>query len=73
MAAVAVGELLVVVLAEEARQRVPHARQRAILGEVLRPASAAARFAGGLLEDVVIDVVTPQETRQSGQTVHGNL
>jgi hypothetical protein len=64
VAAVAIGELLVVVLAEEARQRMPHARERSILGQIIRATAAVAAFAVRLLEGVVVDVMAPKETRQ---------
>ena len=57
--AVAIGKLLVVMLAEEARERVPHSCNRTILGEVVAPATAPP-FAGvRLFERVVVDVVSP--------------
>jgi hypothetical protein len=64
--AVAIGELLVVVLAEKTRQRVANAGGRAIFGEVFGSASAAPRVTVCLLEDVVVDVMAPEETRQFG-------
>jgi hypothetical protein len=64
VAAVAIGKLLVVVLAEEARQRVTHTRDRSILRQVFGSAAAPSRRHLGLLENVVVDVVAPQETRQ---------
>ena len=64
--AVAIGELFVIVLAEEARQRVTNVRDGFILTEVLGPASTPARRAGHLLEDVVIDVMSEDEARESG-------
>jgi len=64
--AVAIGELLVIVLAEEARQRVTHARDRSVFGQVFGSAAASPRRSFGLLEDVVVDVMAPQETRQFG-------
>jgi hypothetical protein len=70
VAAVAIRELLVIVLAEKARQRVPHARDRAILRQIRSATPAVAAFAGGLLEHVVIDVMAPQETRQFCQSFH---
>ena len=66
MASIAIGQLLVVVLAEEARQRVPHARQRTIFRKILGSAAAPPLHPVGLLEDVVIDVMSPNEARQSG-------
>jgi len=64
--AVAIGELLVIVLAEEARERVTHARDRSVFGQVFGSAAASPRRPFGLLEDVVVDVMAPQETRQFG-------
>ena len=64
--AVAIGELLVIVLAEKARQRVPNVRDRSILAEVFGSASAAPAVSPRLLEDVVVHVMAPQETRQFG-------
>lgn len=69
MPAVAIGQLLVVVLAEETRQRVPHPRERAVLAQVLAAAPAPPVVARGLLEDVVVDVMPPQRARQSGQPI----
>jgi hypothetical protein len=57
--AVAIGELLVVVLAEEAGQRVTDPRDRAVLGQVFGAAPASASRPLGLLEDVVVDVMAP--------------
>jgi hypothetical protein len=62
MTAVAIGELLVIVLAEEARQRVTHARDRSVFRQVFGSAAASPRRSFGLLEDVVVDVMAPQET-----------
>jgi len=67
MTAVAIGELLVVVLAEEARQRVTDARDRSILGQVAGAASAPPIGTRRLLEDVVVDVMAPNCTRQLSQ------
>jgi len=67
MTAVAIGELLVVVLAEEARQRVTHARDRSVFGQVFGSAAASPRRPLGLFEDVVVDVMTPERTRKLGQ------
>jgi hypothetical protein len=64
--AVAIGELLVVVLAEEARQRVTHASDRSVFRQVLESAAASPRRSLDLLEDVIVDVMAPQETRQFG-------
>jgi hypothetical protein len=58
--AVAIGELLVVVLVEEARQRVSDTGDRAVFSQVAGPASAPPIAAGILLEDVVVDVMAPQ-------------
>lgn len=66
MTAVAIGELLVVVLAQETRQRVTHARDRSIFRQVSGAAPAPPVVAARLLEDVVVDVMAPQETRQFG-------
>jgi hypothetical protein len=66
MTAVAIGQLLVVVLAEETRQRMPHARDRSIFRQVFGAAPAPPVAAARLLEDVVVDVMAPQETRQPG-------
>jgi hypothetical protein len=62
VAAVAIGELLVAVLAEEARQRVPDPRDRAVLGEVFGAAATPAIVAARPLERVVVDVMPPQNT-----------
>ena len=67
---VAIGELLVIVLAEEARQRMPHARERLVFSQILGAAAAPPRRPLGLLEDVIVDVMPPQETRQSGECLH---
>jgi len=66
MTAVAIGELLVVVLAEEARQRVTNACDGPVFSQIFRSAPAAPRVTLGLLEDVIVDVMAPQETRQFG-------
>jgi len=50
--AVAIGEFLVVVLAEKTRQGVTNVCDGAILGEVLGPTTAAPPFSSRLLEDV---------------------
>ena len=68
--AVASGELLVIVLAEKTRQGVPDVRQRAILGEVVRAASAFPAAAFCLFENVVVHVMTEQKTRQFCQSFH---
>jgi len=65
--AVAIGEFLVVVVAEKTRQGVTNVRDRTILGEVLGPATAAPPFSIRLLEDVIVDVMAPEETRQLSQ------
>ena len=64
--AVAIGELLVVMLAEKTRQRVTNARDRSILGQVFGSAPAPPVVAARLLEHVVVDVMAPEETRQFG-------
>jgi hypothetical protein len=64
--AVAIGELLVIVLAEKTRQRVTNAGDRAIFGEVFGSATAAPPVTACLLEDVVVNVMAPQETRHFG-------
>jgi hypothetical protein len=66
MAAVAVGELLVVVLAEKARERVPYTRDRPIFSEVGSPATAPPPFPTGSPEEVIVDVMAPEKTRQFG-------
>ena len=67
VAAVAIGELLVVVLAEEARQRVPHPRDRSVFGQVIGcRTGTAGRSVPRLLEDVVVDVMAPERARQFG-------
>jgi hypothetical protein len=57
---VAIGEPLVVVLAEEARQRVPNARGRSIFRQVCGAAPAPPVVAARLREDMVVDVMAPQ-------------
>jgi len=64
--AVAIGELLVIVLAEEAGQGVTNASDGTIFREVFGSAPAAPRTTVRLLENVVVDVMAPQETRQFG-------
>jgi hypothetical protein len=66
MTPVAVGELLVIVLAEEAREGMPHSGGRSVLGEVIGAAPALPSLSFGVLEDMVIDVMAPEETRQFG-------
>ncbi len=56
---IAVGELLVVVLAEEARQRMAHSRDGKVFAQVIGPTSAAPMIGIGLLEHVVVDMVSP--------------
>jgi hypothetical protein len=70
VAAVAIGELLVMVFAEKTRQRVTHVRQRSVFSKIVG-AAAAFPSARRLLEDVVVDVMSPQKTRQPSQSVHG--
>jgi hypothetical protein len=66
MAPVAIGEFFVGVFAEEARQRVSHACNRSIFGQVGSAASALPLLMVGLLENAVIDVMAPQKARQFG-------
>lgn len=61
MAPVAIGELFVIVLAQETRQRVTNVRDRAIFGKVLGAAPARALLTRRVLEQMVIDVVAPDE------------
>jgi hypothetical protein len=63
--AVAIGEFFVIVLAEETRQRVTNVRDGPVLTEILGPASTLPRCAGCLLEDVIIDVMSPDRARQT--------
>ena len=67
MAAVPVGEFLVGVFAEEARQRMPHARHREVFTQVIRAAPAAPMAGAVLLEDVVVDVMSPHRARDFPQ------
>ena len=66
VAAVAIGQLLVIVLAEKTRQCVAHPCHRPILGQVVSAAAAPPAVPAGVFEDVVVDVMPPQETRQFG-------
>jgi hypothetical protein len=61
---VTIGELLVIMLAEKTRQRVTHTRDRPILGQVAGAAAAPPPVPVGLFEDVVVNVMAPEETRQ---------
>lgn len=61
--AVAIGELLVVVRAEKAGQRMAHPGDRPVLGEVRRAAPAAPVAVSGLLEHVVVHLVAPKSAR----------
>jgi hypothetical protein len=63
---VSIGKRLVVVLAKEARQRVTNARQRPVLRQVFGSAPAPPDAAARLFEDMVVDVMAPQSTRQFG-------
>jgi hypothetical protein len=67
MAAVAIGQLLVMVLAEETRQGVPDVRDRAVFGQVARAAAAPPAIGVRCLEDVVVDVMSPHGARESSQ------
>lgn len=62
--AVTVDELFVIVLAEETRQRVTDVRQRAIFRQVIGAATTAPADVGRLLENVIVDVMTPNKTPQ---------
>jgi hypothetical protein len=64
--AVAIGELLVIVLPEETRQRMPDVRDRSILSQVFGSTPASPAVPARQLEDVVVDVMAPEETRQFG-------
>jgi hypothetical protein len=66
VAAVAISELLVLMRAEEAGECVPDSRGRQILAEVCRPAPAAP-MTGGMLEHVIVDVMSPQRARELRQ------
>jgi hypothetical protein len=59
VAPVAIGELLVMMLAEKARQRVPHARDGQILPQIVRPAPAPPVSGSGYFEGVIVHVVPP--------------
>jgi len=67
VAPVAIGELLVGVLAEKARERVTHARDREVFAQVIGAASASPVTGAGLLERVVVDVVAPHRAREFSQ------
>jgi hypothetical protein len=67
VAAVAIGELFVIVRAEKTRQRVPNARDRPILGQIPGSTAAPSLVAAGLFEDAVINVMAPEETRHLPQ------
>jgi|SRR5687767_14097461 len=67
MTPIALGELLVMMLAEKARERVTHAGNRAIFGQVVAAAPAPPVAIGRRLEDVVVDVMPPQRAREPGQ------
>jgi hypothetical protein len=66
MTAVAIGELFVIVPAEEARQCVTNASGGPIFLEVFGSAPASPRVTVRCFENVVVDVMAPQETRQFG-------
>src|SRR5688572_18100725 len=63
--AVALDELFIRVMAEEARQRVADMRERSVAAEIRRsaPAQPLARF---LEKPVVVDFVTPDSTPELG-------
>ena len=67
VAPIAFGELLVVMLAEKARQRMPDARDRAVLSEVITAAPAPPVAIRRRLEDVVVDVMSPHRARDFSQ------
>lgn len=66
VAAVPIGQLFVIVLAQEARQRVPDPCNRSIFGEVIGSTPAPPVVAHRLLENVIVDMMAPQEARQLG-------
>lgn len=72
MLAVAIGQPRVGVVAEETRERVAHARDRSVLGQVVRTTSAPPQSACGGSEDAIVHVMTPQragESRHPGRDV----
>ena len=67
VAPVAIGEFFVGVFAEKARERVPHPRDREVFAQVIGAASASPVTGAGLLEHVVVDVVSPHRAREFSQ------
>jgi hypothetical protein len=67
MTPVAIGEPFVMMLAEEARQRVSHPRHRSILRQVIGPAPAPPVIVCRRLEDVVVHVMPPHRARDFSQ------
>jgi hypothetical protein len=63
---IAFDEFLVCVVAEKARQRVPHVGERAVLVEIGRAASTAPLVPGFLEKPVIVDFVTPDGTPKLG-------
>jgi hypothetical protein len=67
MAAVTLGEFLVLMFAEETRQGVPHARDRSIFREIVCAAPAPPLRAGCRFEPAIVDVVSPHRARELSQ------
>ena len=67
MTAVAIGELLVMMFAKEARQGVANARNRAVFRQVVGAAPAPPVIAGRGLEHVIVDVMSPERAREFSQ------
>ena len=67
VAAVPVRQLLVVMLAEKARQRMSYARERSIFGQVVAAAAAPPVAVRRRFENVVVDVMSPHRAREPGQ------
>jgi len=67
VAPVAVGELLVIVLPEKARQRMTDARSRPVFRQIVRSTPAPPPLALSPFESMVINVMSPNEARQLGQ------
>ena len=67
VAPVAIGQFLVGVLAEKARECMPHARHREVFAQVVGAASAPPMAGAGLPEHVVVDVMSPHRAREFSQ------